>query len=100
MNRCSRFVYEPFLLRRETIMQCQRVALVLDNDTGSRVGNHRELLSHSVVELCQPRHFRRPSGDHAKLRAVSANRRQLEWGEDAIELTNESATYEGKRAVR
>src|SRR5262249_59217379 len=47
----------------------------------------------------QPRRFRRGAGSRAQLGAVTADRRQLQRGEDEVELAQRSAAHESDAAI-
>jgi hypothetical protein len=88
-----------FFVRRQPVMQRKRVAFVLEDDARTSLGDGGKLPLHGGIEGGQPRRFRRGAGSRAQLGAVTADRRQLQGGEDEIELAHRSAAHESDAAI-
>src|SRR5262249_52060092 len=85
--------------RRQPVMQRERVALVLEDDAGASLRDGGELALHGGIKGGQPRRFRRGAGSRAQLGAVTADRRQLQGGEDEVELAQWSPAHESDAAI-
>jgi len=81
-------------------MQRERVALVLEDDAGASLRDGGKLPLHGGIKRWQPRRFRGGAGSRAQLGAVTADRRQLQGGEDEVEFAQRSAAHESDAAIR
>src|SRR5207344_841541 len=88
------------LLRRQPVMQRQRVAFVLEDDARTRFRDGGKLPLHAGVERREPRRFRGRARNRAELGAVAADRGQLQRRENEIELVDRSAAYKGDGTPR
>src|SRR5262249_39220485 len=80
-------------------MQRQRVALVLKDDAGAGLRDGGKLPLHGGIKRWKPRRFRRGTGSRAQLGAVTADRRELQRGENEGELVHRAAAHESDAAT-
>ena len=85
-------------IRRQPVVQGERIAFVFDQNSGAELGQCRELALERRIELARARHpF--PAGHHAQLRAMAADGGELQRRKDQVDVMERASRYQRQGAA-